>query len=85
MKKTSFVIAAALMALAMGAARADDVTKNPGSSVNPNMGKGPAQQQSMSSGAPKATTTQATGSHDQSAAVKNMNNSEKSKVEAGGK
>jgi hypothetical protein len=53
-------------------------------STKPDPGK-PAEEKSMPSSAPAATTTQTTGATNQSKTVKTMNEKAKSEVEAGGK
>jgi hypothetical protein len=53
-------------------------------STKPDSGK-PAEEKSMPSSAPAATTTQTTGATNQSKTVKSMNEKAKSEVEAGGK
>ena len=93
MRQISLAIgaSAALVAamLSGGVARADEsaTPAKPAttSSTKPNMGKGPADEKSLPSSAPAATTTQTTGATDQNKTVKSMNNNEKAKVEATGK
>jgi hypothetical protein len=51
----------------------------------PHMGNGPAEEKSLPSSAPAATTTRKTGSTHQGNTVKAMNSKEKAKVETGGK
>jgi hypothetical protein len=53
-------------------------------STKPDPGK-PAEEKSMPSSAPAATTTQTTGATNQSKTVKTMNDKAKSEVEANGK
>jgi hypothetical protein len=53
-------------------------------STKPDTGK-PAEEKSMPSSAPAATTTQTTGATNQSKTVKTMNDKAKSEVEATGK
>jgi hypothetical protein len=54
-------------------------------STKPHLGSGPADEKSLPSPAPSATTKRTTGATDQDKTVKAMNRSEKAKVEAGGK
>jgi hypothetical protein len=54
------------------------------SSTKPDPGK-PAEEKSIPSSAPAATTAQVTGATNQSKTVKTMNEKAKSEVEAGGK
>jgi hypothetical protein len=54
-------------------------------STKPNLGNGPADEKSLPSSAPQATTTRTTGATSQDKTVKTMNSNEKAKVEASGK
>jgi hypothetical protein len=54
-------------------------------STKPNLGNGPAQEKSLPSSAPPATTMRTTGATDQNKTVKTMNSNEKAKIDAAGK
>jgi hypothetical protein len=57
-----------------GSAMADDLAKTRTSgSTKPGLGSGPAEQRSVPSAAPPATTTQVTGATNQDHTVKSMN------------
>jgi len=93
MRKMSLAIgacAALIVAMLSGGVAVADDTATPAkpattSSTKPNMGKGPADEKSVPSSAPAATTTKTTGATDQDKTVKSMNSNEKAKVEATGK
>jgi hypothetical protein len=99
MRKTSFRIGVSLaLALSLGFALSlgpsDPVLADEASgpakarttgSTKPNLGNGPADEKSLPSSAPPATTTATTGATDQNKTVKSMNSNEKAKVDATGK
>ena len=71
------------------AALADDAagsakTRTSGS-VKPGLGSGPAEQKSVPSSAPPATTSRTTGATDQNNTVKTMNKNENAKLDVEGK
>jgi hypothetical protein len=66
--------------------QADDLAKTRTSgSTKPGLGSGPAEQKSLPSSAPPATTTQTTGATHQDPTVKAMNRNEEAKVNKEGK
>jgi hypothetical protein len=66
--------------------QADDLAKAPTSgSTKPGLGNGPAEQKSLPSSAPPATTTQTTGATNQDPTVKTMNRDAEAKVNKEGK
>ncbi|HEY0184145.1 MAG TPA: hypothetical protein VGC09_15155 [Rhodopila sp.] len=68
---------------------ADEAAGNARSSTvggtRPHIGNGPAEEKSLPSSAPPATTTRTTGATDQDKTVRTMNSNERAKVEVGGK
>jgi len=93
MRKSSFSITVSLaMALSLGISGTVLADEPSGAakarttgSTKPDMGHGPADQKSLPSSAPPATTTATTGATDQSKTVKSMNRDAKAKVDVEGK
>jgi hypothetical protein len=92
MRNASIAMAAAVGLIVSAASfsvvrAADQDTAKPATtgSTKPHLGNGPAEEKSLPSSAPPATTGQTTGKTNQSGGVKAMNEDAKAKVDVEGK